>query len=285
MQGEDVGQNMNVEPCIALRSVSLIAGATEILSELSLALAPGETAVIMGSAGSGKSSLLKVAAGIHIADEGEVLVKGRPLSRFSRREELAFRRGSGFVFQDDALWSNQSIFENLAFPIRFHDPGRMPVDVELEVRRAAESAGYTGRLDLRPAELSGGERRLVSLARALVLDPELLFLDEPTASLDEEEAAKVIDLVVELGTRGRTILIASSSSELAYRAAHRVGVIRKGRLIAWGSYDEAATWSDQALRGVLGRLKARPMPGTRPSKLVEDWEESMSGFSSDNAEE
>jgi phospholipid/cholesterol/gamma-HCH transport system ATP-binding protein len=279
------GEGGSVSTCLELRSISLSAGRTEILRDLNLALVEGQTAVVMGSAGSGKSSLLKIAAGIKIPDEGEALVQGRDLSQLSRRGELEFRRASGFMFQDGALWSNQTIFENLAFPLRLHGP-KLPLDkVEAAVRRAAAAAGYSGRLDRRPAELSGGERRLVGLARALVLDPEILFLDEPTSSLDEEEAARVIDLIVDLGARGRTILIASASSDLAYRAAHRVGVLRNGRLQAWGSYDEAVAWSDPALRAVIGRLRARPVKGTRPSRLVDEWEESMSGYPSETAEE
>lgn len=248
-----------------------------ILAGVSLRLAGGTTALLMGGSGSGKTSLLKVAAGILLPDRGEAFFEGRALSSFTRSEHLAFHRRSGFVFQDAALWSNQTLYENIAFPLRFHEPASSAAEVEVAVRRAADRAGCPNNLRLRPAEVSGGERRLVGLARALVLDPELLFLDEPTAGLDEEEGARVIELIADMRRRGRTILAASSSSDLAYGAADEIGVLREGRLLVWGSYDEAVLWTEPALRSAAGRLRPRRNSGG----LLGEWEDAMTGSGPD----
>lgn len=245
------------ETLVELRNVAVARGGVAVLAEASLLLREGEVAVVMGPAGSGKSSLLKAAAGILVPDSGEASYRGRAYDRFSAKEELEFRRRAGFAFQDGALWSNQSIFENLALPLRLHHRAVSKGEIERRIARLAELVGYGDSLQHRPAELSAGERKLVGLARALALDPELLFLDEPLALLDEESAERVVELLAGLKARGRAMLVASGSSELAARLADTLGVLRAGRIEAWGSYEEARAWRDPALRGVTGRLRAR----------------------------
>ncbi|HOX33459.1 MAG TPA: ATP-binding cassette domain-containing protein [Spirochaetales bacterium] len=258
-------------PVLELRSVTCTRGEAVILDEVSLRLEEGEAAFFMGAAGSGKSALLKAASGLDVASAGEILFRGRELSRMTRREEAEFRRKTGFVFQDAALWANQSLYDNLALPVRIHEPGLGAAAIDAAVRRAAELVGYDEELRARPAELSLGERRLIGLARALVLDPELLYMDEPAANLDEESAERVHEIQAALKDRGRSLFVASSSSAAVSRFADRVGVLRGGRLLAYGSFDEAAAWTDPALRGITGRLKARKAP-PRP-----EWASSLAG--------
>lgn len=248
---------MEATPFIELREVTAHRGAAVVLSEVSFSIYTGLTTVLMGTAGSGKSSVLKAAAGIFVPDSGDILVRGKSIGAFSRKEELEFRHRSGFVFQDAALWSNQNLFENLALPIRFHDPRRSRAEVEKAVRAAMTLVGCDEELSHRPAELSSGERKLVGFARAMVLDPELIFMDEPSSSLDEESAERISVIIAGLKAQRRTIVIVTSSSDLASRVADRVGVIKAGKIIAFGSYAEAVQWSDPALRSVIGRLKPR----------------------------
>ncbi len=262
---------MGTEPILELRSISLLHGDYLVLNELSFAVSEGETAFFMGSAGSGKSSVLKTAAGIDVASAGEVLYRGRDLADMSRREEAEFRKRTGFVFQDAALWANQSLYDNLALPLRVHESGIGAADLDKAVRKAAELVGYDEDLRVRPAELSQGERQLIGLARALILDPELLFMDEPATYLDEESADRVAAIQADLKARGRTLLVASSNSEAASRLADRIGVLRTGRLLAYGSLAEASAWNDPAIRGITGRLKARG-PAARP-----EWADGLAG--------
>lgn len=248
---------MAAVPIIELRDVHAVRGEYEALRGVSLALPEGEASFLMGGAGSGKSVLLKTAAGIRLPSEGEVLYKGASLARMSAREEAAFRRDSGFAFQDSALWANQSLFDNLALPARVHEPGWGKAEVERAARRAAELVGFEDDLRARPAELSAGERQLIGLARALVLDPPLVFMDDPAANLDEEAAERVLGIIAALKERGRSLAIVSSSSDCVSRFADRVIALKDGHVIASGSYDEAAAWTDPAVRAVTGRLKAR----------------------------
>jgi phospholipid/cholesterol/gamma-HCH transport system ATP-binding protein len=260
---------MATAPEIELRGVSSLRGGYESLRKVSLSLGRGETLFAMGGSGSGKSVLIKTAAGIVLPAEGDVLYRGKSLARLTSREEAAFRKASGFVFQDAALWSNQSLYDNLALPARLHEPSWGKADVERAVMRAAELVGYGQDLRARPAELSSGARKLVGLARALVLDPELLFMDDPTSVLDEGSAALVPEIVDALKARGRSLLIASAASEFASRCADSVAVLLEGRLAAFGAYAEAARWADPLVRGVTGRLKARAS--------ARDWEGGLAG--------
>ena len=268
---------MDTVPLIELRGVTCFRGGNEALHEIDLSLAAGETLFAMGWAGSGKSALVKTAAGIALPDEGEVLFKGRSLARMSEREEAVFRRASGFVFQDAALWANKSLFENLALPVRVHEPRWDRAQVEAAVRRAVELVGYSQGLNVRPAELSSGEKKLIGLARALVLDPELLFMDDPTSGLDEASAARVPAIVDELKARGRALIVASASSDFASRCADSVAVLRGGAIAAYGSYAEAAAWSDSAVREVTGRLKSRAAGPTWATGLTGAWVSALAG--------
>jgi ABC-type transporter Mla maintaining outer membrane lipid asymmetry ATPase subunit MlaF len=261
---------MAAVPEIELRGLMCSRGGAEILKGVSLSLAAGETLFAMGGSGSGKSFLLKAASGIAIPDEGDVLYKGASLARMSAREEAAFRKASGFVFQDGALWANQSLFDNLALPVRLHEPRWSKAEVERAVTRAVRLVGYDEDLRVRPAELSSGEQKLIGLARALVLDPELLFMDDPTSILDEASAGRVPAIVEELKSRGRSIIVASAVSEFASRCADSVAVLLGGTLAAIGSYAEAAAWTEPRVRAVTGRLKARAAPAP-------DWAAGLAG--------
>ena len=244
-------------PEIELRGIRSLRGGYEALRDISITLATGETLFAMGGSGSGKSVLLKTAAGILLQNEGEVLYRGKSLARMSAREEAGFRSASGFVFQDAALWANQSLYDNLALPARVHKPKWSKADIDRAVKGVAELVGYDQDLRARPAELSTGERKLIGLARALVLDPELLFMDDPTSALDEASASLVPDIIDSLKSRGRSILIASAVSEFASRCADSVAVLLNGKLAAHGVYAEAAAWTDPHVRAVTGRMKPR----------------------------
>jgi phospholipid/cholesterol/gamma-HCH transport system ATP-binding protein len=256
-------------PEIELRGICTIRGKFEVLSGIDLSLSKGEIVFVMGAAGSGKSVLVKTAAGIALPGEGEVLFRGKSLARMNAREESAFRTVSGFVFQEAALWANQSLYDNLALPARLHRPEWGKADLDKAVHRVAELVGYDQDLFVRPVELSTGERKLIGLARAIVLDPELLFMDDPTSELDDSSAARVIDLVEALKRRGRSVLVTSGLSDFASRCADRIAVLSGGKLAAIGDYDEAVAWTDPVLRSVTGRLK--------PRAKAEAWADSLAG--------
>lgn len=244
-------------PAIELRDVVASSGGYEILAGASVSFPAGSFSVVMGSAGSGKSTLLKVAAGLVIPDSGSVLVAGKDMGHWNRKDELAFRASSGFVFQDSALWANTSILNNVAMPIRVHKPWMGESDVAEAVRLALKRLGYDEGMAMRPAELSAGEQKLVSIARAVVHDPKLVFMDDPTSNLDEDAADRVFELLAELKGKGKTVIVAANNSELAYRFADSLGVIKGGKMAAFGPYDEAVGRAEEAPSASMARLKAR----------------------------
>jgi phospholipid/cholesterol/gamma-HCH transport system ATP-binding protein len=242
-----------METVLALKNVNAEIGSYRILDDASVGFSRGSFTAIMGAAGSGKSTLLKVAAGLIVPTGGEVLFEGRNLHHLSRKEEFRFRRESAFVFQDAALWSNQTIRENLELPLKLHHPELTAAQMEAIVRRCCEETGCSAELGERPSDLSAGEQKFVALARALVNDPRILFLDEPTSSVDDTAARKMYDLIRSLHRGGKTVIVVTHSETFASRGADHLCVVRGGRIAASGPYREtAAAFAGQLETGSKG---------------------------------
>jgi len=262
---------MHEAPLVEVRGVSIRTAAKTVLDNVSLCIREGTTTVVMGRSGSGKSSLAKVAAGIVLPDEGELLLSGKPFGSLSKKALLEFRRRSGFVFQDAALWANQSLFDNVAFPLRFHRPTISQTELERAVATAIELAGCRHDLSARPADVSVGEAKIVGLARALVLDPDILYLDDPLSDSDETGRERLARLISGLRARGRTILVTGATPDLARRIADFVVVIGAGKIQASGDYGEASSWPDPVALGLPSRLA----PRKGREGLVGSWEDAL----------
>ncbi len=208
----------------------------------------------MGPSGCGKSTLLKVAAGLIPADAGSVLFNGRDIFQMSDRAMLDMRRINGFVFQDAALWENKSLFENLALPLQVHFPALSHHDLERRVMRALEHAGLTESAAERPAALSGGERKVAAFLRALVTEPSLLFLDEPTLSIDHAMSTRITALIREQKARGSTIMAVTHDAELTAQLADRLVVMDEGQVIASGDFDEVKMSHNARVRAILSQV-------------------------------
>jgi len=155
-------------------------------------------------------------------------------------EELAFRKKASFGFQDAALWANQSIYNNLSLPVALHHPGISKTESDRRVKTAVQTVGYNESLASRPADLSMGEQKLISLARALILEPELIFLDEPTASLDEDSVDRLINILKNLKNEGRSMIIVSHDGRLIAELADRLCVVSQGSIAGFGTVDQVA---------------------------------------------
>ena len=228
-----------------------------IVSGLTLQQPPKSCSCILGNTGCGKSTLLKLAAGLLVPDSGAVLIHGKNIYWFSRKQEEAFRKISGFVFQNGALWQNTSVYNNVALPLQMHFPELPAGEIQKRVRALVEELGYFENVNVRPSELSVGEQKLIAIARALIVDPEIVYMDDPTANLDEESIDCVFSKIQQLKKRGCTLLIASNNEELIYRFADYLGVMRRGKLELFDKYENALGKADKMLKGTLGRLKAR----------------------------
>ena len=231
---------------------------TPVLRGVSLELQKGETLVVMGGSGSGKTVLLRLLAGLLQPDAGQIRVFDRNIEHLGEEELLPIRRRLGYVFQGAALFDSLSVYENVAYPLREHT--RLP-DGEIR-QRVLHFLSLVGLNDtvlgLLPAELSGGMRKRVGIARALIGEPEAMLYDEPTAGLDPTNSKLVTELIVQMreGVCDSSIVV-THDLELARSVADRVAVLIDGRFAAVGPPAEVTASSNPAVLAFLAG-EARP---------------------------
>src|SRR6266850_2906599 len=224
----------------------------EVLRGVSFRLDKGETLVVMGGSGSGKTVLLRHVAGLVRPDEGEVCVFGRNIERLSEEELLPIRRRMGYVFQGAALFDSLTVYENVAYPLHEHT-SLGEAEIRERVLHFLSLVGLGAEvLRLLPSELSGGMRKRVGIARALAQEPEVLLFDEPTAGLDPTNSRLVADLIVQLhGGVCDTSVVVTHDLELTKTVADRVAILIDGRFAALGPRDEVLASSEPAVQAFL----------------------------------
>ena len=209
-----------------------------VLRGLDLHVASGETFTILGGSGSGKSVCLKHMIGLLRCDAGAISVLGRDVTRLPERDWVALRRDFGMVFQGAALFDSLSVYENVAYPIREH----MAWDeegVRERVRECLAGVGLAGSESLLPAELSGGMRKRVGVARAIALRPRIVLYDEPTTGLDPANSRRIGQLISALQAElSATSVVVTHDIELCFGISDRVALLQGGRLAAEGPADE-----------------------------------------------
>src|SRR5436190_5266471 len=224
----------------------------EVLRGVSFRLDKGETLVVMGGSGSGKTVLLRHVAGLVRPDAGEVCVFGRNIEGLSEEDLLPIRRRLGYVFQGAALFDSLTVFENVAYPLREHTR----LDGDEIRRRVLHFLSLVGLnesvLDQLPAELSGGMRKRVGIARALIGEPEVMLYDEPTAGLDPTNSHMVAELIARMGEGiCDSSIVVTHDLELTKTVADRVAVLIDGRFAAMGTVDEVMAAQDDAVQAFL----------------------------------
>ena len=223
---------------ISIRNVTKNFGGKNVLNGLNLEIPRGETLVIMGRSGCGKSVLLKIITGLLSADSGEIWFDGMEISNLTEKKMNVLRRKIGMLFQSSALFDSMTVAENVAFMLDQHtdldkQEMRKIVDEKLSL------VDLEGVQDLRPAELSGGMRKRVGLARALAFNPEVIFYDEPTTGLDPVTCTEINQLIGDLHERLQvTSVVVTHDMHSAFSVATRMAMIHDGRQIAYGSPDE-----------------------------------------------
>jgi phospholipid/cholesterol/gamma-HCH transport system ATP-binding protein len=183
-------------PAIEFRNVHISFDDRKVLEGLSFKVMKGETKIILGGSGCGKSTTIKLVLGLLKPDEGQVLVDGEDITNYGETEMMRVRKKIGMVFQEGALFDSLSVYDNVAF--RLHEQGVPEEEVEPEVRRMLRFVNLEDAIDKMPIELSGGMRRRVGIARALVGDPKIVMFDEPTAGLDPPTARTICELAMKL---------------------------------------------------------------------------------------
>ncbi len=203
-------------------------GGQEALKDVSFSLQPGELAFLIGRSGAGKSTLLKLIAAIERPTSGSVIVGGQNVGALKSGAIPYLRRNIGLVFQDQKLLYDRSVYENVMLPLAFSS--HAPREAARRARAAIDKVGLAGREKANPIELSGGEQQRVAIARAVVNRPSLLIADEPTANLDAESAARVLDIFVAFRQVGVTVLIATHDLSLVERYAGKILRLDQGRV-------------------------------------------------------
>lgn len=207
------------DPVIVFESVHLGFDEGEVLKGFSFRVAPHETKVLVGESGTGKSLTMKLAAGLLRPDSGKILLMGRDLAEMDETELLDFRRTIGFVFQEGALFDSDSVADNVAFRLR--EEGEPEEEIEERVRQSLRFVEMEDAIDKMPSDLSGGMRRRVSIARALVSRPKVVFYDSPTAGLDPVTSQTIIALLLRLrDSHGVTSLLATHRLQDAFAMAN-----------------------------------------------------------------
>jgi ABC-type lipoprotein export system ATPase subunit len=228
---------------IELKNVSFSAQDRLIVDNFSHRFEEGKTTAIIGPSGSGKSTVLKLAAGILVPDEGEANFKGREIHDMNRQENLAFRREAAMVFQDSALWANQSIYQILELPLRIHFPEMPVAERRRRIQEVLENVGYKRDITIRPSQLSMGEQKLVAFARALMCGPKLLFLDEWTESLDDSRANRLIRLVERHQKEKNTVIFVSHDFRIIKNLSDYIVMVIDGKFSSVFSREQIE-WDD-----------------------------------------
>lgn len=257
-KGREPPRQAGREPVISVRDLKVRYGERTVLDGVSLDIYRGETMVILGGSGSGKSTLLRHMEGLERPAEGSVTVKGEDLAAASRSTLTALRRSMGVSFQSAAMFNSMTVGDNVALPLLEHST-LAESTIRVMVRIKLQQVGLTHVEDLYPTQLSGGMRKRASLARALALDPEILFFDEPSAGLDPVIAAGLDDLILHLKSAYPiTIVVVTHELTSAFLIADRMCMINEGKILAVGTVDEIRRNPDPRVQQFIRREASEP---------------------------
>ena len=246
--------SLDTRVMISLRDLRVSYGEVEILHGITFEVKHGETLVILGGSGSGKSTLLRTLVGLEKPSSGEIWIKGKNLAAISDPEMDEIRKQIGMSFQGGALFGSMSVGENVGLPLREHTKLEDST-IEIMLRLKLEQVGLAGFEYHMPSQLSGGMKKRAAVARALVMDPELLFFDEPSAGLDPIIAAGVDNLILHLKKAFHmTVIVVTHELASAFLIADQMMLIDKGYIVAMGTPEEMRSSTQPRVRQFLDRV-------------------------------
>ncbi|WP_086481284.1 ATP-binding cassette domain-containing protein [Oceanospirillum sanctuarii] len=250
---------------VEIRSMTFLREKRAIFSDLSLRIPKGKITAIMGPSGTGKTTLLRLIGGQLKPDQGDVVVDGHSVPSLSRKQLFELRQRMGMLFQSGALFSELTVFENVAFPLRVHT--KLPEDMIRDlVLIKLESVGLRGARDLMPSELSGGMSRRVALARAIALDPELMMYDEPFVGQDPITLGVLVKLIRQLNDAlNMTTVLVSHDIDECLSIADHVCVLSGGKVLVQGSPEEILQSDLSEVKQFIQGLPDGPVPFRYPA--------------------
>lgn len=245
---------------VDIQNMSFYRGDRAIYKDISLQIPKGKITAVMGPSGTGKTTLLRLIGGQLMPDEGKVLLDQQNVPDLSRKQLYEARKKIGMLFQSGALFTDISVFDNVAFPLREHTSFSEDVIRDVVLMKL-QSVGLRGAANLMPAELSGGMARRAALARAIALDPQLVMFDEPFAGQDPISMGVVVELIKRLNQSvGMTSVLVSHDVEESLSIADYAYILSGGAVVAQGTPDEIRASSDERVKQFLGGLPDGPVP-------------------------
>lgn len=236
---------MEKEPLINIENVWKSFKKNQVLKGLNLSVNKGESLVILGRSGSGKSVCIKCIVGLIKADKGQILVFGFDVTKLKTEALNKIRIRIGFMFQNGALYDSMSVRDNLAFTLKHHTKDLESTQIEEKTIEALEAVGLSEAIDKMPSELSGGMRKRVGLARTLIIQPEIILYDEPTSGLDTITAREISELIVSIQKKQRTTsIIITHDMACAKATSDRIMILNEGVIHAEGTYSELENSND-----------------------------------------
>ncbi|HVV56235.1 MAG TPA: ATP-binding cassette domain-containing protein [Mucilaginibacter sp.] len=234
---------------ITIRGLYKAFGSMEVLRGIDLDLYQGENLVVLGRSGTGKSVLIKIISGLLRADEGEVNVLRHDMNAIGEEELQELRVRIGFSFQNSALYDSMTVRKNLEFPLVRNRKGMTRKEINTAVETVLDAVGLLHTINQMPSELSGGQRKRVGIARTLILNPEVMLYDEPTAGLDPITCTEIIDLINEVQQRYRTSsIIITHDLTCAKSTGDRVAMLLDGRFDRVGTFEEVFNTPDDRVK-------------------------------------
>lgn len=237
------------EPVLEIKDLKKSFGNFTVLKNINLVVNKGETVVLLGKSGTGKSVILQCIIGLQLPSEGTIKVFNTEFMKLPEDKRNIFRRRIGFLFQSAALYDSMTVRENLEFPV-IRQPDYKKDDLTPKVKEQLENVGLLNAIDKMPSELSGGMKKRVGLARTLMLNPEMILYDEPTTGLDPVTSNEISHLILDMQKKyGVTSIIVTHDMPCTKLVADRIVVLNEGTLTADGTYEELEKSDDEFVRG------------------------------------
>jgi len=234
---------------ISIKNLHKSFGKNEVLKGINLSVSKGEDLVILGRSGSGKSVTIKCLVGLVEADQGEIIVFGTDITTLKNNDLNPIRSRIGFMFQNGALYDSMSVRQSLAFTLKHHTKKLSDDQIEKQIIEALENVGLKEAIDKMPAELSGGMRKRIALARTLIIEPEIILYDEPTSGLDTITSREISELILSVQKKFKTTsIIISHDMTCAKITGNRIMILNNGIIHAEGTYAELEKSKDEWVR-------------------------------------
>ena len=241
--------NDNKEVVISLDNVYKSFGSNHVLQGVDLQVNQGENVVVLGRSGTGKSVLIKLIIGLLKQDSGIIKVLGCEVEKLSEKELQDLRLKIGFSFQNSALYDSMTVRENLAFPLERHARQLIPEEITKEVETVLDAVGLSQAIDQMPSELSGGQRKRIGIARTLILHPQIMLYDEPTAGLDPITSTEINNLINLVQNQFKTTsIIITHDLACAKSIGNRIAIMIDGKFIKQGSFNEIFNTEDERIK-------------------------------------